>query len=430
MNFTSEQVLKLAPDASSAKAGQGLAAVRHWQECGRNEQALWGLCQGSGKNPYQVRVALPELASSCTCPSRKFPCKHALGLLLLAAAESVATADPPAFVAEWLAKREAKAEKVAAKIQAPANPEAAARTAKKREARIGEGLRDFKAWLEDLVGAGFAHASAREPSFWDTRARRLVDAQAPGLARAVGELASVAIREKEGAWPERLLRGLAPLYLAADAFERADSLPPAHRADLLRAVGVPQKQEDVDLANAVEDDWLCIGQSSEDLERVLAHRTWLFGQGSGRHALILNFTQAGQKPDLPALLGASETMRLAFFPGGVAQRALVIARNSQPRNDAPAPSGSAIAAELDRHATARAADPWFSLSALLVRARLARNGNDWWLVDADGGGLPVLSGDMLLWSWFVASGGGPAVFSGEWDGEKFRPLHAWMEVTT
>jgi hypothetical protein len=258
VNLASEQVLKLAPDAASAKAGQGLAAPRHWQECGQNEQAIWGLCQGSGKNPYQVRVALPELTSSCTCPSRKFPCKHALGLLLLAAAESVATAEPPAFVAEWLAKREAKAEakaeKIAAQAQAPANPEAAARTAKKREARIGEGLRDFKIWLEDLAGTGFAHASVREPSFWDTRARRLVDAQAPGLARAVSELASVVIREKEGAWPERLLRGLAPLYLAADGFERADSLPPALRADLLRAVGVPQKQEDVDLANAVEDD--------------------------------------------------------------------------------------------------------------------------------------------------------------------------------
>lgn len=428
MNFTPEQVLKLAPDASSAKAGQGLAAPRHWQECGYNEQALWGLCQGSGKNPYQVRVALPELASSCTCPSRKFPCKHALGLLLLAAAESVATAEPPAFVAEWLAKREAKAEKVAAQAQAPANPEAAARTAKKREARIGEGLRDFKTWLEDLVGTGFAHASVREPSFWDSRARRLVDTQAPGLARAVGELASVVIREKEGAWPERLLRGLAPLYLAADGFERVDSLPPALRADLLRAVGVPQKQEDVDLASAVEDDWLCIGQSSEDLERVVAHRTWLFGQRGGRHALILNFSQAGQKPDLPALLGASETMRLAFFPGGVAQRALVVARSSQPQNDAPAPASASVAAELDRFATARATDPWFSLTALLVRARLARAGKDWWLVDADGGGLPIQSEDMPMWSWFVASGGGPAVFSGEWDGEKFRPLHAWTEV--
>jgi hypothetical protein len=161
---------------------------------------------------------------------------------------------------------------------------------------------------------------------------------------------------------------------------------------------------------------------------VVAHRTWLFGQRSGRHALILNFSQAGQKPDLPALLGASETMRLAFFPGGVAQRALVIARRGQPQNDAPAPASATVAAELDRFATARASDPWFGLAALLVRARLARNGKDWWLVDADGGGLPIQSEDMPLWSWFVASGGGSAVFSGEWDGEKFRPLHAWMEV--
>ena len=31
----------------------------------------------------QVQVALAELASKCSCPSRKFPCKHGLALLLM-----------------------------------------------------------------------------------------------------------------------------------------------------------------------------------------------------------------------------------------------------------------------------------------------------------------------------------------------------------
>ncbi len=40
-----------------------------------------GLCAGSGKDPYQTVVDLGP-RYQCSCPSRKFPCKHALALLL------------------------------------------------------------------------------------------------------------------------------------------------------------------------------------------------------------------------------------------------------------------------------------------------------------------------------------------------------------
>jgi hypothetical protein len=48
MNWTTEQILALAPDSASAKAGQGLASPRKWQTLGADEQTAWGLCQGSG----------------------------------------------------------------------------------------------------------------------------------------------------------------------------------------------------------------------------------------------------------------------------------------------------------------------------------------------------------------------------------------------
>ncbi|HYE72970.1 MAG TPA: SWIM zinc finger family protein, partial [Blastocatellia bacterium] len=54
LNLTSEQIIALAPDASSAKAGQGLANARHWVTLGCNDQFVWGECQGSGKTPYQT----------------------------------------------------------------------------------------------------------------------------------------------------------------------------------------------------------------------------------------------------------------------------------------------------------------------------------------------------------------------------------------
>src|SRR6266567_4241913 len=80
---TSEQVLALAPDDASATAGRGLANLHQWSLLGCNERAVWGECQGSAQIPYRTQIDLQELAFHCTCPSRKFPCKHSLALFLL-----------------------------------------------------------------------------------------------------------------------------------------------------------------------------------------------------------------------------------------------------------------------------------------------------------------------------------------------------------
>jgi hypothetical protein len=107
--WTPQQVLGLAPDASAAKAGQGLGTPRPSSEVGRDDRALWGLCQGSGKKPYQTQVDLSEPAFKCSCSSRKFPCKHALGLLLVwTSTNTVPAAKRPAWVEEWLASRESR----------------------------------------------------------------------------------------------------------------------------------------------------------------------------------------------------------------------------------------------------------------------------------------------------------------------------------
>src|SRR3954468_22967414 len=122
--LTTEQVLALAPDPASVKAGQGLASPGKWVSLGRAGRSVWGECQGSGKNPYRTQADLTGPAFHCSCPSRKFPCKHGLGLLLLLAAQParVAAASAPPWVSEWVAKRDNNAEKKAAKVEAASAP--------------------------------------------------------------------------------------------------------------------------------------------------------------------------------------------------------------------------------------------------------------------------------------------------------------------
>ena len=51
MQLSEDQIIKLAPDAASVKAGKGLASAAKWVLRGASDRALWGHCQGSGKNP-------------------------------------------------------------------------------------------------------------------------------------------------------------------------------------------------------------------------------------------------------------------------------------------------------------------------------------------------------------------------------------------
>src|SRR5947209_3458839 len=138
--WMSEQVASLAPDASSVAAARGLAAPRTWTATGHDDRAVWGRIWS-----YAVAVDLSGPAFSCTCPSRKVPCKHSLALLLLFASspESVPAGTPPAEVEEWLAARAARGRRAPAGEKKPVDPEARARRMADRAARIGAGLEEL-----------------------------------------------------------------------------------------------------------------------------------------------------------------------------------------------------------------------------------------------------------------------------------------------
>src|ERR1700740_983313 len=84
--WSADHVVGLAPDGAAVSAARKLATPASWPAFGCAEGALWGLAQGSGQSPYQVAVDLSGPAYKCSCPSRKIPCKHVLGLLLVWAA--------------------------------------------------------------------------------------------------------------------------------------------------------------------------------------------------------------------------------------------------------------------------------------------------------------------------------------------------------
>ncbi|MGH3630956.1 MAG: SWIM zinc finger family protein, partial [Sciscionella sp.] len=357
-----EQILALAPDESSAKAGRDLATARKWVTLGFNEAAVWGECQGSGAKPYQTQIDLADNSFKCSCPSRKFPCKHGLGLFLLLSKEENAFTqkDQPHWVAERMeqrqAKQEKKAQKQAEKTSAPPDPIAQAKRLNERHAKVQSGLSDLDRFLQDLVRQGIAQVQMESYAFWENQAKRLVDAQAPGLARLIKQCAGTPSLG-EG-WQEKLLRQMGRIYLLAQAYNRIDELPETMQADVRTALGFTSSQDELLTQEGITDRWLVVAQTVEQEERLRMQRTWLVGKESGRHAVVFSFAHGTAPLDTSLLAGMEIEAELVFFPSAFPLRALLKSKK-EPAVPLSGFHGCAtIEDALDQYARALAAIPW------------------------------------------------------------------------
>jgi hypothetical protein len=429
MALTTEQVLALAPDSTSAKAASGLVAESHWVSFGADDAAVWGECKGSGAKPYQTQVDLAALASRCTCPSRKFPCKHGLALLLRYAQQRdrSASGKRPAWVDEWLASRNEKAakkEKTAAE-KPSVDPAEAQAAAAKREAvrwkRIESGSADLQRWLADQFRRGLGGFGAEQRKEWASMAARMVDAQAPGLGQRLQDAAQVL-----GAGSSRFeeaIQALGLVQLANEGIGRRDRLSPARLADLRVALGWPHDKEEVIASSeAIDDDWLVLGEIVISGETNLTERrVWLRGSASGRYALLLDFAYHTQAWPSVWLIGSSYRATLRFYPGSVPLRALA-AEQAAPVFSAW-PRVTADAALI--HVSAwYAQNPWLQQVPMLLSDAVPLFREQSWQLHTDVGRLPLHLPESAAWSLLAFSGGHPIDVMGEWDGRLLRPLAA------
>jgi hypothetical protein len=449
--WSAESVLDLASDESSRRSAAGLGRPAPWSDTGVAGDVLWGRCAGSGKNPYQTIVDLSGPAYKCSCPSRKFPCKHALGLLLNWANGTVPEESAPAdFARAWLDDRRARAEK-AEKAFAAAVPAdsplaidpgtvkdeaAAARRAQQRAQRVASGLAELQSWLRDQVSVGLSAAPAQASKI----AARMVDAQAPGVSAALRELSAVP-SSGEG-WPGRLLGAYAQLHLLARAHERLDALPPDLAATVRSRVGYPTSRKEVLARPAVTDQWAVLGVRDLADGPVPGRRLWLRGRDCGRWAMLLTFGAPGgaggwQDPDTARLRPGTELhASLHYYPGQPPMRAVAGERHAQPvpvRCPDAAGDADAVVAE---YATALEQDPWLTMwPALLTGTPVVpaegsgpggggRRGTRWHLVDRAGAALPLAERESL-WTLLAVSGGSPVTVAAEWHPDGLLPLTVW-----
>ncbi|KOG34088.1 SWIM zinc finger family protein [Streptomyces resistomycificus] len=437
VRWSADQVLALAPDASSRKAGSKLGAAGPWSEAGScDEGTVWGLCKGSGSKPYQTVVDIADAAGpayKCSCPSRKFPCKHALGLLLLwAGGDGVVTsAQPPDWAGEWIEGRrkratEKRAAGAAGSSSGSGDPEAARRRAERRAERVTAGATELEQRLTDLVRGGLAGAEQAGYGLWEETAARMVDAQASGLAARVRELG--AVPASGPGWPVRLLEECALLHLLDQGWLRREQLPEGLAATVRSRIGLSASPD----GPPVRDRWLVLAQYDTADARLTTRRIWLYGAESTRTVLLLSYGAAGRAPELALPVGLALDAEVAAYPGAGQLRAALGEQFAPPVPATSRPPGVTPAQAADRYGTALRDDPWLdSVPVTLDRVVPTPDGDSWQLADADGDqALPLTPAARSrpgLWRLVALSGGAPVKVFGECGHRGFTPLTAWPE---
>ena len=431
-----EQVLALAPRPSSVAAAQPLAVPARWTSTGCDSRAVWGRCVGTSAEPYECAVDHVDVAFRCSCPSRIFPCKHSLALLLLWARGQVAEGSQASFASTWIAKRLATTEAPAVAepplseegetvATAPAAlaplppfpPLEPNKTRDDRIARMSAGLAELDRWLDDRVRTGLADPSLASYKTWDGLAARLIDAQVGGLANRVRRLAGLVGAHPD--WHSRVLAELGVLHLLATSGRHLGTLPVSLADSVAATIGWQVRQADV-LAGVPETDhWVVMGRSDTREDRIEVRRIWLRGTASGEWAMVLSFAAFQQSLDTSFVVGTQVHADLFRYPGSVALRVLMGPRHSEPQPAARI-AGSSIAEACQQIGRALAAEPWLERYPLCVVAAPTRSGGRWLLTDSTGS-LPLVDGS-IVGTLLACSAGQLSIVMAEWTPAGLVPL--------
>lgn len=195
ISFSEGDVARIAPDTSALTAGRDLVRKKKFTSFGISADGTWllGTCQGSGKEPYRVSADFADSTNPtcrCSCPSRKFPCKHGLGLILayLQDSSKFKTQEPSE---DLLAKRTKKVERAEKKVEQAAAPRKVNTAAlAKKTAAQREGLNLLEKMIVDLVSAGEWSERSRLEKL-SRQAMQLGDSYLPAAMHVVNQLVVV-----------------------------------------------------------------------------------------------------------------------------------------------------------------------------------------------------------------------------------------------
>jgi len=418
LTLTEQQIESLAPNPAAFSAGKKLSAKSNWMSLSYNDRAIWGEIKGSGKNPYQVQIELDSFAYKCNCPSRQFPCKHNIGLMLLYGQTPntfVPSTDEPDWVKNWLDKRQNKSKKEDSAPEERSNEDqkkldkAKEKNQNDRFESVKAGVADLELWLKDIIRIGILELPNKPQSELEKVAARMVDAKANGLAAWARSLANIKFGN-ENQWQSEALGLISKLFLLIKTFQNYDNLSPIWQTTIKNLVGWPQSPKEL-IANpdaeTIKDKWLVVGQTNETDGEITTQRNWLVACHSNRKALLLYFATKFSQFEQTILPGTIIHADLCFFPSALPYRAAIkIQRGVEDKLDMPIDAFQTWKEAFAYKTEQLKLNPWASEQIIIINdARIAKYCDQWVMYDREKNFIPVAGQALsIAMKWLVQTG--------------------------
>jgi hypothetical protein len=411
-----ETVEAAAPDQASLAAAVKLLKPALWSSLGGSADGrlIWGDCQGSGANPYRLAVDLVDIGSKCSCPSRKFPCKHALALMLMQSrGQAFPQADVPPWVVEWMGRRKGGAvaaapaggsPSLAAVAEAPEaapDPKAEARREAqkaKREAEtaaaIRAGLTDLEGWISDQLRAGLSGLMANLQARCRQVAARMVDARMGALAARIDEIPARMQVLPAARRMDALVAELGNLVLMSRAWCDGSAPDPGLRRQIATTETRDALLADPSALRVTALWSVCATREVPRRDGLVAQSTWLANRSKGPAFALLQdyFPASAGRRSAAFVEGEAFGAELVFYPSAHPLRAQIVERCEIGTATPPPPAPED---PLEAYAVILGREPWVAeVPLILPEGRLAEaeDGTVWW--QGASRALPVLASDV------------------------------------
>jgi hypothetical protein len=447
MALSRSAIEAMAPDQGALSAASKLLQPAKWPSRARAGNLIWGECQGSGANPYRVVADTEDPGSKCTCPSRKFPCKHALALMWMFVEDGAAFPDGnvPEWVTDWMGRRrktgtstgtneskssDGRSLKAAREAAPEAAPDSEAETRRKAASEkraqdtnrsVRAATEDLDLWVADQLRTGLMGFLGDLAGRCRRIAARLVDAKAAALASRVDEMPSRLLSLSAEERVDAAINELGKLVVLTRAWRAAPGDP-----DLRREVVTSETRDDVlnnPDAPRVVSAWEVLGERiATRRDGLISQATWLMNLAprQQRFAVLLDFfpASAGRR-NSAFVAGQRFAAELAFYPARVPLRAVIASRGDPETvgDDWPAAESDPFADQAEQALIT----PWRTeIPLLLPQGRVCADaaGRGWWR-STDGAWAPLREAPPPL-----ALGAVIERAAGIWDGARLSLIAA------
>jgi len=264
-------------------------------------------------------------------------------------------------------------------------------------------------------------------AFWEQMAKRMVDAQAPGLAGMVRGLGQVGFF-RDG-WQSDFIDQLLNIYLLVNAYKNRETLPDLLQQDVRTWIGFTQSQEELKQQTGVTDTWLVLSKQSSEDDNLTVERYWLHGVETGQYALILQFLFRGNGGEISLTPGMYVQAELVYYPSVSPLRA-IIKRQISTNPASPKKVYAHWREVVENETRINVQLPFnFQRPYIIKRVTPVKYQNGWWLLDENNDLVQIKEGFQNIWKLLAISGGKPVDAAIVGKENQFEPIGVWDNET-